>query len=413
MHHTCIRKDMLVGWRILFYGLRTSSDKFSDMTSRATATPETHKLRRVLVAVRTYAAYGRRIIDGIIDFADRQLAWELESSRNPSELYLGRKPDGVITNISTGPQAELIETFHRQGIPCVAVTDPESPFPQVLIDNVAVGEMAAKHLLQRGFDQLGFLAYDLLFFARQRKNGLVGAARQAGASVHLFPLTPAGEPEITVEAWLEQLPRPVGILAAEDMTAVHLANVCREVKAMVPQQVAIIGVDNDSRACRMTTPPLSSIDHGAREVGFEAAGLLERLMAGQGAPEQPLYVPPSRVVERQSTNTLAIDHPQVARAARFIHDSFHEGITPRDVVAKIPMARRSLETAFRRCLGRTILQEIRRVRIERVKHLLFQTDLAMPEICELTGFTSPSRLSQAFKSAVGVPPTHYRRASRL
>jgi LacI family transcriptional regulator len=202
-------------------------------------------------------------------------------------------------------------------------------------------------------------------------------------------------------------------MAAEDMTAVHLANACQQVGAMVPQQVAILGVDDDRRACRMTTPPLSSIDHGAREAGFRAAELLAGLMEGQPPPEHPIYVQPRCVVTRQSTNTLAIDHPDVARATRFIHENFHEGITPRDVVASVPVARRSLETAFRRHLGRTILQEIQRVRIDRVKYLLSQTDLAMPEICELTGSSSPSRLSQAFKNAVGLPPSHYRRESRL
>jgi LacI family transcriptional regulator len=352
-------------------------------------------------------------VDGVLEFADQNPGWEFESSREPEELYAGQPPDGVIRGISTGPLGKTIARFEKKGIPCVSVTDPALPLPQVLMDDVAVGEMAAGHFLDLGFEQLGFLAYQQFHFAVDRREGFSRAAQRRGAEVHVYPMKHEGKPAIPVEKWIKQLPLPIGILAAEDVTAVHLANVCQELGVMVPQQVAIIGVDNDTRACRMANPPLSSIDHSAREVGFQAAQLLNDLMAGQHAPDEPIYVQPRAIVTRQSTNTLAIENPNVARAVRFIHDRFPEGIAPKDVVAAIPMARRTLETAFRRSLGRTILDEIQRVRIDRVKHLLRETDMAMPEICELTGFRCPSRLSKAFKNAVGIPPSQYRSQSRL
>ncbi|MFW5733211.1 MAG: substrate-binding domain-containing protein [Planctomycetota bacterium] len=383
------------------------------MSDIPTTTRKQHRLHRVLIAVPTYAAYGRRIVDGVLEFADKNPGWEFERSREPEELYTGQQPDGVIRGISTGPLGKTIARFEKKGTPCVSVTDPALPLPQVLMDDVAVGEMAAGHFLDLGFEQLGFLSYTPYQFACERLEGFTRAARRSGAMVHTLPLSDNGSLTMSVEKWLGELPLPIGILAAEDMTAVHLANACQEQGVMVPQQVAIIGVDNDTRACRMANPPLSSIDHGAREVGFRAAQLLENLMAGQAPPDEPIYVQPRGIITRQSTNTLAIEDPNVARAVRYIHDRFAERITPGDVVAAIPVARRTLETAFRRCLGRTILQELQRVRIDRVKHLLRETDLAMPEICELSGFSSPSRLSKAFKKAVGHPPSHYRSQSRL
>jgi LacI family transcriptional regulator len=162
----------------------------------------------------------------------------------------------------------------------------------------------------------------------------------------------------------------------------------------------------------MSTPPLSSIDHGARRIGFEAARLLDDLLSGNTSPDGPIQVPPVKVVVRQSTDTLAIEDPNVARAVRFIRQRIADGIGPKDVIASMPVARRSLEAGFRRCLDRSIGQEITRLRIERVRKLLRETDLALPEICELTGYRYPSQLSAMFSKHVGISPSRFRRQGR-
>ncbi|MFP4353828.1 MAG: substrate-binding domain-containing protein [Phycisphaerae bacterium] len=368
-------------------------------------------LRRVLLAVHTYAAYGQRIVEGILQYAEMHAGWEFQIFRESQDPYQSALPDGVIAEIFDGPLGQDVARMISGGTPAVLTTSQAPPdlAPRVMADNLAVGATGADHLLDLGFDRLGFLATQPRAFARQRQDGFVQEARQRGVDVDLFPL----DGTMTVNQWVQQLSKPIGIMAAEDMTAVHLANVCREMNIMVPEQVAILGVDNDELACRMTTPPLSSIDHGTRRIGFEAAALLDRLMDGQAPPGEDVRVPPEGVIVRQSTSTLAIEDVDVARAVRFIRENIADGIGPKDVIAALPVARRTLETGFRRCLGRTIGQEVMRVRIARVKHLLIETELAMPEICELAGFSYPSQLSKAFKREVGQAPSDYRRAKRL
>ncbi len=165
----------------------------------------------------------------------------------------------------------------------------------------------------------------------------------------------------------------------------------------------------------MASPPLSSIDHGAHQIGFEAASLLDRMLGGEKAPADPILIPPREVVVRQSTDTLAIADPSVVRAVEFIRTRAcgEDDIDVPAVVRHARASRRTLEAAFRRVLGRTILQEISRVRVERAKDLLVNTDLAMPEICERAGFSYPSRLSYVIKRETGLTPVEYRHENRM
>jgi LacI family transcriptional regulator len=366
-------------------------------------------VRRIAVAVQTYAAYGQRIIDGICDYADRHRQWEFVPMRNPNRTYSGPEVDGVICE-SAGPEwlASLPASAAK-----VLVTSRESSLdlPTVLADNRAVGAMAADYFQSLGFGHLGYFGTGRSLYVRQRHEGLAARADQLGLDVQAFvTIDPA--PAEAIYSWIRALPRPVGVLASEDAGAVALANHCRDLGVLVPEQVAILGVDDDSRLCRMSTPPLSSIDHGARRIGFEAARLLDDLLSGNTSPDGPIQVPPVKVVVRQSTDTLAIEDPNVARAVRFIRQRIADGIGPKDVIASMPVARRSLEAGFRRCLDRSIGQEITRLRIERVRKLLRETDLALPEICELTGYRYPSQLSAMFSKHVGISPSRFRRQGR-
>lgn len=362
-------------------------------------------LRHVLVAISTYAAYGQRIIDGICDYADRHRQWEFLPIRNPTDRYNGPAVDGVITEFA---RPEWLASL-PQGAATVLVTSSEHApdLPVVLADNHAVGVMAANYFQSLGFGHLGFFGMGGHRYVTQRQQGLTDRADQLGLAVHNFPATDPA-PAKTIYAWIESLPKPIGVLAAEDASAVALANHCRDLDVLVPENVAVLGVDDDPRLCRMSNPPISSIDHGARRIGFEAAQLLHRMLDGQPAPNEPILLPPVQVIPRQSTDTLAIEDPNVARAVRFIRDHIADGISPKDVIASMPVARRTLEAAFRRCLNRSIGQEIMRLRIEAVRKFLRETDLALPEICELTGFSYPSQLSASFSKHAGLSPRQFR-----
>jgi LacI family transcriptional regulator len=193
----------------------------------------------------------------------------------------------------------------------------------------------------------------------------------------------------------------------------QVANAAGLAQVRVPDDVAILGVDNDQLLCRLCHPPLSSIDHSAKQIGFQAAGLLDRRLRGEDVSDQLILLPPTSVVERQSTDTMAIGDPDLVTVLRLIRQDACDGLRAEDVVRQVNISRTSLETRFRKLLGRSVHQEIVRVRIERAKHLLRTTDLAMPEITDLCSFRYPSQLSHIFRRELGLSPSQYRRKERL
>jgi LacI family transcriptional regulator len=176
--------------------------------------------------------------------------------------------------------------------------------------------------------------------------------------------------------------------------------------------VAVVGADDDAEVCELSDPPLSSVTFHPERVGTEAAALLDRLMAGRAGPAEPLLVPPLGVSTRQSSDILAIDDADVAKAIHYIRRHAFEGITVEDVLRELPLSRRALEHRFRRRLGRTPKEEIQRLRFEQAKSLLDSTELPVARISDRLGFHQPSYLSAVFKKETGLSPAKYRNRSR-
>lgn len=216
-----------------------------------------------------------------------------------------------------------------------------------------------------------------------------------------------------VAAWLAALPRPIGIFACNDVKCRELALICQEAGIRVPEEAALIGVDDDDIICRSALPPLSSVSLPAEQVGYEAAALLERLMSGQAPPTKPIRLPPLQLITRQSSDILLIEIPEVAEAVRFIREHAHEQIGVEDVLRRVPVNRRWLERMFRQTLSRTPLEEINQVRIARAKRLLITTDLSMPRVAEQSGFDSARRLNSNFQNITSMSPSAYRLQFRL
>ena len=212
--------------------------------------------------------------------------------------------------------------------------------------------------------------------------------------------------------WLEELPKPVAILAANDVPA-ELADACRRFGLRVPDDVALLGVDNDDLECGLTSPPLSSVATPSRRIGYEAAKLLDELMAGRPAPRQGVFLPPTGVVTRVSTDALAIRDAAVVAALNFIRSRADDDLRIDQVAAHAASGRRMLEYKFRQLVGHTILEEIRRVRVQRVKQLLSDTDLPMPAVARRSGFSTPQRMSVVFRQATGLTPSAYRQQTQV
>ena len=378
-------------------------------------------MKRVLVKVESHARYARDIARGVVAFALGAPGWELNyhagSDALPGVLRRYPEADGVIAQALKPPQ---IEAVRHAGRPVVLVEqEPVPGLPLVQADNRAVGRLAYDHLASRGFQHFAYWGPSQSSYTHDREAGFFGEARRAGHAcyarphspfhdAHHYPGTPAppGSSEAGFIAWL---PKPVALFAHNTIAARDLAAACRELGLYVPEEVAILGVDNDDLLCEAGTPMLSAIDQGTRRIGHEAAALLDRLMNGEPPPVAPIRVDAATLIERQSTSAFAIQDPDVVEAARFIREHVADGIGVQDVLAHVPLARRTLEVRFKRLLGRTLHEEILRTRVERAEQLLLNSHLAMPEITERCGFTYPSKFSAVFKRTTGMSPTTYRR----
>lgn len=377
--------------------------------------------RSVALLIETSNAYARGLLEGVVDYVRRHDAWSIflpeqqRGARLPAWISRWRG-DGVIARIET---PEIARALQRTKLPMVDVSAGRHipGIPWVETDDAEIARLAAEHLLERGFRQLAFCGEAGFNWSLWRQASFVRIVSEAGCACHVYQSPSSAERGFSwnrekrrLAAWVRRLPRPIGVLASYDIKAQQLLDVCRELDIAVPEEVAVIGVDNDRLLCALASPPLSSVIPNARLTGFEAARLLDRVMAGERVPTDGHLVKPLGVQTRQSTDVLALDDPDIATAVRYIREQACRGIDVSAVLRQSPLSRRVLESRFLKLLGRTPHQEILRVRINRVKQLLGGTDLSLAEVAERAGFEHVEYLSVAFKREVGQTPREFRRA---
>src|SRR5688572_17176587 len=251
----------------------------------------------------------------------------------------------------------------------------------VLPDDEAVGRMAYRYFRERGFTNFAFCGHPTGDWSLARQHAFARAAQADG-----FECRVAVHADEVPAKWVASLPRPTALLAANDRYSWYAVDACRIAGRKIPDDVAILGVDNDELTVAMARPALSSIELPGFRIGEEAAALLGALMSGAQVPPVPRLLPPESVISRTSTDVLAMDDEAVVQALRFIRANAAKPITVNDVLDAVPLGRRSLERRFRNALGRSLLDEIRQVHIERAKRLLIDTTLEMPVIARESGF---------------------------
>ncbi len=373
--------------------------------------------RRMALLVGSAAGFGRGILDGVSAYLQDHGPWSVYWKQGLADWYGaldGWDGDGIIARIQDD---EMAEAVHRTGLPAVNVSGlwPGTDIPRVTVDDAAAGRMAAGHLLDCGFHSFGFVGYSTRANSRWRFEAFRDVVEAAGWTCACYEGGPAMTPhgawteEIDeVGRWIADLPRPAGVWACSDVRGWHVSEACRRTDLRVPEDVALLGMDNDELVCRLSAPPLSSIAVPWARVGAVAAALLDRMMDGSKPLSQKVLVPPVGVVARRSSDALALDDGDVVDALRFIRGHADRPIRVADVLEEVPVSRRSLERRFLREVGRTLSAEIRRAHVERARRLLAETDLAMPEIAEASGFIYPQRLSTVFKGETGHTPSAYR-----
>jgi LacI family transcriptional regulator len=383
---------------------------------------------KVALLIETSRGFGRDLLRGIVRYARLHGPWGFYITPGDFEQALPRMRQwggtGIIARIETPRVAAAILAA---GLPTVALDlseeqlragHPFSRFSEVASDSHRAAQMAAEHLLDRKLRHFAFVGIPDRVWSNRRETGFCRRIDGAGFSTHVYRAAARSrdrtwECEQPILArWLAALPRPVGVMACNDDRGREVLEACRAAGVRVPEEVAVVGVDNDELLCELAYVPLSSVAMNAERGGYEAAQLLDKLMRGRLRKPQRLVVDPVHVVARRSTDIVAIDDVEAAAALQFIQEQAGRPIRTKDIVDHVHLSRRALELRFRRALGRTIHDELQRARLDRTRRLLLESDLPMPKVAEAAGYSTASYMGQVFHKAMGMTPAQYRRQVR-
>jgi LacI family transcriptional regulator len=362
----------------------------------------------VLNSMRGYSA---RVLRGITRYARPDKPWSIHLF-NPQEKALKEiakwKPDGLLAEFHSEEQcaafcklckAVVNYGFHIKGV------------PQIGQDDAAIGKMGAEYFLERGFRNFAYIGAPDVAFTSQRLAGFAYCIRTAGAPP---PFAFAGRTttDESIQKWIESLPKPIAMLASNDRWGWRISEICLNARISIPDDVSLLGCDNDELLCEMAWPPLSSIECRPDRIGYQAAKFLDALLHGKRVPVKPFIFQPQSIVTRRSSDIFAIGDADVAAALRFIREHITENIGVNDVVKVVSISRRALERKFQQHLRRTPLDEIHRGRLERAKILLQETDLPVPAVAAQSAFHDRQRFGALFKQRMGMTAMEYRKKLR-
>ena len=366
---------------------------------------------------------------GIVRYARLHGAWSFYITPGDFGQALPRIQQwggaGIIARVETKEVAldvirSKVPTIILDVEPKLVSEVPElSELCEVRSDSEGAARIAAQHLLERGFENFAFVGRRDRIWSNLRCEAFAKSVRSFGCDPHLYtqPRRKADcvweREQSNLSSWIQDLPKPVGIMACDDDRGHEVLEACRLAQVNVPEEVAVIGVDDDDLFCELADPPLSSVAFNAEHGGYRAAQLLDQLMQGRIQTPQKLIVEATQVNSRRSTDVKVFDGPEVSAALSFIHRNRSKDFTVDDVASAVGISRRNLEVKFRKSVGRTILSEVQRIRLDHVKRMLRETDLTIPNIAQSSGFNSASYLTQVFRKDFGIAPIKYRAKYRV
>jgi LacI family transcriptional regulator len=370
---------------------------------------------RILLVLDTWSGWSRGVLRGFAGVAHER-GWTVLHYHSTADLdWLAAEWPPAAAVIGPDPRGPWPATLRSAAAVSVNADRSTEGVASVCPDEKEIAERALEHLLAAGLRDLTTFRFDASPFAVARDLHFQRAAARAGARLSPGWWEDGAEPPRTREdpralaAWLHDLPKPCGIFACCDAWARVVARYARTTDLRVPEDLALIGVDNDALECELTAPPLSSVAVPWHGMGQAAAWLVQSALAGEAIAGKRVAIAPDRVIARRSTDVLAIDDPIVAAAVAWIRDHADRRLTVPMVANAAKTTRQRLERRFRAVLGRTVMHEVRRAHIELARRLLSATALTLPEIAKQSGFTNAALLGVAFRREIGVPPGVYRR----
>lgn len=379
---------------------------------------------KVALLVETSRSFGRDLLCGISRYAQLHGPWNFHIKAGDFEQALPKMKQwggtGIIARI---PNERVAKAILEANLPTIALglsdeqMQPGSPLAELSelsSDAVEVATMAANHLMERRFRHFAYVGVEGRVWSQRREREFSLQIRKAGFEPHIY-----APPQRTTDRvwekeqalivdWLHSLPKPVGLFACNDDRGREVLEACRLMNLRVPEDVAVLGVDNDEVFCGLAYPPLSSVALNAETAGYRAAELLDAMMQGTIRKPRRIQVEALGVVTRRSTDIVAVEDEDVAAALQYIHREQGCNISVESVVQEVAVSRRNLEKRFRDTIGRTILEEIQTTRLERAKRLLLETTYPVSKVAELSGFGTTGYFIQFFQSRVGRTPRKYR-----
>jgi LacI family transcriptional regulator len=378
------------------------------------------KLKRVILLLETSRAFGRDLLYGIGRYSRLNGPWSFY--REPRGLkssiphLTNWKADGIIMRNSV-----IRSDLAKMNLPTIlALHEPNrvEKIPAIITDSKSISNLAAEHLINRGLSHFAYCGFDHFQWSIERKYYFKKIIEDSGFNIYIYKQS-ANSKDISwqseqsrMKKWIQNLPKPVGIMACNDDRGLHVLEICKTLGIKIPEEVAVIGVDNDPLICDLSDPPLSSVSLNTEQAGYAAAELLDKMMNKEQIEIKDINVSATHVVQRQSTELLAINDKEVVEAIRFIRNNAKNKIQIKDVVNHTCIGRRSLENRFKETLHRSINQEIRRVRTELIKKMLVETNLSISEITSSFNFTGIEHISRYFKKENGVSLKQFRKQNQ-
>jgi|WetSurMetagenome_2_1015567.scaffolds.fasta_scaffold32278_2 LacI family transcriptional regulator len=391
-------------------------DNNTDINEKIKEKVKEQRMNRIILLIETSREFGRQLINGIARYSRLNGPWSFY--KEPMDLkssiphLTSWKPDGIILRDSM-----LTNEFQKLNIPIILAVHHSysKEVPVIKTDSFSIAKMASEHLLEKGLKNFAFCGFDDSDWSIERCFYFDKLIKEAGYITDNYqpPVkikkTDWENEQQHVARWIKNLPKPIGIFACNDDRGQHILEVCKMINLKVPEDVAVIGVDNDPMVCEISDPPLTSIALNVEAAGFAAAKLMDDLINKKSNLGKQIIVTPSHIIQRQSTDLLAIDNKEVALAMRYIMNNIRNKILVKDVVKETSLSRRTLEKQFKKTIRRSIYDEIRLVRVELISKLLIETDMPISQIASLFSFTEAEHISRYFKKEKGVGLREFRK----
>jgi LacI family transcriptional regulator len=381
-------------------------------------------MNKIILLIDNSEQYGRSLLKGIVRYSKEKGPWLF--CRMPLFYRETLKMKGIIKFAKEwGAQGVIGQLYNNMGVEAalkaglhligVDFKERFTEIPNITGGYHEAGKMGAEYFLQKGFKNFAFYGYTNIVWSRERLEGFERHANAKGFVVYNFDQTqmPGGglwyyKPSELSE-WLKSLPKPVAIMTCDDDKAQHITEACNQAGISIPEEVAVLGVDNDEMTCSLSDPPISSINLDTEKGGYEAARLMDIMIQNRVKEPQDILVKPTHIVTRQSTDIISANDQYIVKALKFIHQNIEIDLSVTNVMKEVPLCRRSLEKRFKDTTGKGIYQYVLSLRMQKFAERLLETDKSINEIAFETGINLSNNISRQFKQIKGCTPTEYRK----